>query len=78
MNPRAGDPEAETMPVITIQQSPRSLELKRRLAQTVTEAVVETYGVSPDQVHIYIDEKSDENWARGGILALDRFAAAGS
>jgi 4-oxalocrotonate tautomerase len=60
------------MPVITIQQSPRDVELKRRLAASVTAAVVDVYRLHPDQVHIYFDETSNDNWARGGVLAADR------
>ena len=59
------------MPIVTVQQSPRELELKRRLVGRITEAFVEVYGLSPESVQIFIHEVDDENWAKGGRLAVD-------
>ena len=59
------------MPIVTVQQSPRELELKRRLVGRITEAFVEVYGLSPESVQIFIHEVDDENWAKAGTLAAD-------
>jgi len=50
----------------------RSVEQKRELVQGITEVVARTCGVSPDGVHVLIEEKSRENWGRGSVLAVDR------
>jgi phenylpyruvate tautomerase PptA (4-oxalocrotonate tautomerase family) len=36
------------MPIVTIQQSPRELESKRRLVAGITQAFVVHYGVPPE------------------------------
>ena len=59
------------MPIVTVQQSPRDLEAKRRLVAGITEAFVDAYGVRPDQVQVFIHEVDHENWAKGGKLAVD-------
>ena len=59
------------MPIITVQQSPRPLEAKRRLVAGITDAFVDAYGVRPEHVQIFIDEVGHENWAKGGKLAVD-------
>lgn len=59
------------MPIVTIQQSPRDLEAKRRLVAGVTEAVVEAYDMRPEQVQVFIAEYDHEHWAKGGTLAAD-------
>ena len=60
------------MPIVTVQQSPRELELKRRLVARITEAFVDAYGTSPEHVQVFIHEVDDENWAKSGSLAVDR------
>ena len=62
------------MPIVTVQQSPRELEPKRRLVAGITQAFVDAYGLEPDQVQVFIEESGDENWAKGGRLAVDRKA----
>ena len=59
------------MPTVTIHQSPRDLEPKRRLVERITRAFVDAYGVGPEQVQIFILEVDDENWAKSGRLATD-------
>lgn len=63
------------MPIITVQQSPRSVELKRELARRVTDAFVEVYQLPPEAIQIFFAETSHENWAKGGQLASDRSAS---
>jgi 4-oxalocrotonate tautomerase len=60
------------MPIVTIQQSPRDLEPKRRLVAGITQAFVDAYGVAPDAVQVFIHEVDHEHWAKGGRLAIDR------
>ena len=60
------------MPIVTVQQSPRDVELKRRLVAGITEAFVDAYGVAPEHVQVFIQEVDDENWAKAGVLAADR------
>lgn len=59
------------MPIVTIQQSPRELEPKRRLVAAITEAFVDAYGVSPESVQVFIHEVDHEHWAKAGRLAID-------
>jgi 4-oxalocrotonate tautomerase len=61
-------------PIVTIQQSPRDIEKKRALVAGITQAFVDAYGVTPDQVQVFIHEVAGENWAKGGMLAADRGA----
>ena len=60
------------MPIVTVEQSPRDIAEKRRLVAGITEAFVEAYGVSPEQVQVFIHEVHHENWAKAGKLAADR------
>jgi 4-oxalocrotonate tautomerase len=60
------------VPIVTVQQSPRELEPKRRLVAGITEAFVDAYGLEPDAVQVFIQEVGDENWAKAGTLAADR------
>ena len=60
------------MPIVTVQQSPRDLEPKRRLVAGITQAFVDAYGVRPEHVQVFIQEVDHENWAKGGTLAVDR------
>ena len=59
------------MPIVTVLQSPRDLERKRRLVAGITEAFIEAYEVGPEHVQVYIHEVDDENWAKAGKLAAD-------
>jgi 4-oxalocrotonate tautomerase len=64
-------PEGASVPIVTVQQSPRELESKRRLVAGITQAFVDAYGVSPDAVQVFIHEIDHENWAKAGRLAVD-------
>ena len=59
------------MPIVTVQQSPRDLEAKRRLVTGITHAFVDAYDVRPEQVQVFIAEFDSENWAKAGKLAAD-------
>jgi 4-oxalocrotonate tautomerase len=60
------------MPIVTVEQSPRAIEQKRALVAAITQAFVDAYGVTPEQVQVFIHEVDHENWAKGGTLAADR------
>ena len=59
------------MPIVTVQQSPRDLELKRRLVAGITQAFVDAYEIKPETVQVFIHEVDDEHWAKAGKLAAD-------
>ena len=59
------------MPIVTVQQSPRDLERKRRLVAGITQAFVDAYDVPPEAVQVFIHEVDHENWAKAGKLAAD-------
>jgi 4-oxalocrotonate tautomerase len=44
------------VPIVTVQQSPRDLELKRRLVAGITQAFVDAYDVRPEAVQVFIHE----------------------
>jgi 4-oxalocrotonate tautomerase len=60
------------MPIVTVQQSPRDLESRRRLVAGVTRAFVDAYGIPPEHVQVFIHDVDHEHWAKGGTLAADR------
>jgi 4-oxalocrotonate tautomerase len=60
------------VPIVTVQQSPRDIELKRRLVAGINEAFVDAYGIAPENVQVFIHEVDHDNWAKAGILASDR------
>jgi 4-oxalocrotonate tautomerase len=59
------------VPIVTVQQSPRDVERKRRLVAGITRAFVDAYGARPEAVQVFIHEVDDENWAKAGKLAAD-------
>ncbi|HWQ24736.1 MAG TPA: 2-hydroxymuconate tautomerase [Gaiellaceae bacterium] len=50
----------------------RSLEQKRKLVQAITKAMVEHAGANPETLHVILHEIPRENWAKGGVLGVDR------
>ena len=61
------------MPRIIVQSlSGRSVELKRELARRLNDVVVDVYKVDPQTVTVFIEEVPPENFARAGLLAVDR------
>ena len=56
------------MPLVQISMLPgRSAEQKRALLAEVTDAVVRTCKVQPDQVRVLISEIAAEHWSVGGV-----------
>lgn len=61
------------MPVVTVEMwEGRSVEQKRALCRAITDAMVEHAGAKPDGLHVIIHEVARENWARAGVLGIDR------
>jgi 4-oxalocrotonate tautomerase len=61
------------VPVVTIQMwEGRSVDDKRALARAVTDAMVKHAGADPGGLHVIIQEYPLENWARAGVLGIDR------
>ena len=60
------------MPAITIQQLPKTPELKRELVARITDAFVDTYKIPADTVHIWVQEVPADGYAVAGTLVADR------
>lgn len=60
------------MPIVTVQQGPRSVELKRELVQRITDAFVDAYKIPADTVQVWIQETPAESWAVAGRLVADK------
>ncbi len=61
------------MPVVTVQLwEGRTLEQKRALVEAITEAMIEHAGADPSGLHVILQEIPKENWARAGVLGVDR------
>lgn len=59
------------MPIVTVQQGPRSVELKRELVARITDAFVDALQVPAESVQVWIQETSPESWAVAGKLVAD-------
>jgi 4-oxalocrotonate tautomerase len=60
------------MPTIMVNMfEGRSLDQKRKLVAAMTEAVVQSLGVKPEAVRIFLKEMARENHAVGGVLTSD-------
>ncbi len=61
------------MPLIFIyQMEGRTQEQKRRAMEGITEVICKEYGVDKEAVTVIIQEKSKEDWARGGKFFSER------
>jgi 4-oxalocrotonate tautomerase len=59
------------MPIVTVQQGPRTIELKRELVARITDAFVDAYKIPADTVQVWIQETSPESWGVAGKLVAD-------
>ena len=59
------------MPIVTVLQGPRDVELKRDLVARVTEAFVEAYKIPAETVQVWIQETAPESWGAAGKLVAD-------
>ncbi|MFE9606584.1 4-oxalocrotonate tautomerase DmpI [Streptomyces hokutonensis] len=60
------------MPIVTIQQGPRDVELKRDLVKRVTDAFVDAYKIPAETVQVWIHEVPADSWAAAGRLIADK------
>lgn len=60
------------MPIVTVQQGPRTVELKRDLVQRITEAFVHAYQIPAETVQVWIHEVPAESWGAAGRLTADK------
>ena len=64
------------MPRLIVQMiEGRTVEQKRELARRLSDTVIDLLHVDPETVTVFIEEVPPENFARAGMLALDRRAA---
>ena len=62
------------MPIVTIKIAKgRSLEIKRKLVESVTEAISTSLEMDSSYVTVLIEELERENWATGGELHVDKY-----
>jgi 4-oxalocrotonate tautomerase len=59
------------MPIVTVLQGPRDVELKRKLVRSVTDAFVDSLGVPAESVQVWIQETPPQSWGHAGKLASD-------
>ncbi|ARZ68960.1 MULTISPECIES: 4-oxalocrotonate tautomerase DmpI [Streptomyces] len=60
------------MPIVTVQQGPRTVELKRDLVQRITDAFVDAYQIPADAVQVWIHETPADSWGQAGVLTADK------
>lgn len=60
------------MPIVTVQQGPRSVELKRELVARITDAFVDAYKIPADTVQVWIHEVGPDSWGSAGKLTADK------
>ncbi|MEU6994560.1 tautomerase family protein [Streptomyces sp. NPDC046465] len=51
-----GIPNAPAMPIVTVQQGPRGIELKRERVKQITDAFVDAYKIPAESAHVWIHE----------------------
>lgn len=63
------------MPVVTVQLwEGRSLDQKRALVAAITSAMIEHASADPTGLHVILQEIPPSDWARAGVLGVDRDA----
>ncbi|WP_372463380.1 4-oxalocrotonate tautomerase DmpI [Actinospica acidithermotolerans] len=72
MGNRSTTPRRLHMPIVTVQQGPRDVELKRDLVARITDAFVDALNVPAESVQVWIQEVPTDSWAIGGVLTADR------
>ncbi|MEV3855598.1 4-oxalocrotonate tautomerase DmpI [Streptomyces sp. NPDC050095] len=60
------------MPIVTVQQGPRDVELKRDLVQRITDAFVDAYKIPAETVQVWIHEVPTDSWGAAGKLTADK------
>lgn len=61
------------MPIITVNMiEGRTVDQKRRLVAEMTDTVVRTLSVMPEDVTIIVQDMAKHDYAVGGVLFVDR------
>jgi 4-oxalocrotonate tautomerase len=61
------------MPVVIVELwEGRTVEQKRELVRAITDAMIAHAHVHRDALQVILHEIPRENWARGGVLGVDR------
>lgn len=60
------------MPIVTVMQGPRTVELKRELVARITDAFVDTLGLPAETVQVWIQETPADSWGVAGKLTADK------
>lgn len=61
------------MPVVTIQLiSGRTKEQKAKIAQAITDSIVDIANVKPEGVQVIFSDVEREDWANAGVLMSDK------
>jgi len=61
------------MPIIQVNLlEGRTIDQKKKLVANLTEAVVKSLDVKPDAVRIILQEMTKQDYAIGGVLAIDK------
>ena len=50
----------------------RPEEMKKELAERLTQALSEVMGLPPDATHVVIEERDKRNWSVGGVRFIDK------
>lgn len=63
------------MPVVIVMLwEGRTVEQKRNLAEAITDALEEHAGTTRESTQVVIQEYPRQDWATGGVLAIDKGA----
>ena len=60
------------MPIVTIMQGPRPVEMKRDLVARITDAFVDSLGLPAETVQVWIHETPADSWGVAGKLTADK------
>jgi len=61
------------MPIVRVEMvAGRPVEIKRELAEKLTEETARILGLKPETVYVVIDDVPKENWGVGGTLLFDK------
>jgi 4-oxalocrotonate tautomerase len=60
------------VPIVTVQQGPRTVELKRDLVRRITDAFVDAYQIPATAVQVWIHEVPADSWGEAGKLTADK------
>ncbi|PYC87939.1 4-oxalocrotonate tautomerase [Streptomyces tateyamensis] len=60
------------MPIVTVQQGPRDVALKRELVARITDAFVDAYQIPAETVQVWIHEVPTDSWGAAGKLVADK------